>query len=254
MKKWILLSLLLLCTSTLHADNIAKVIDVKYVDAKLLEQTLQPMLKSGESISVFENQLVVNVSPETLTRIRPLIHDLDKPKPVLLISIHQDSDNWLNDGYPQARVYSTSSANVQQDNQSIQVLDGAKAFVDTGSNFPVLQQAGADWLFAGVSYQRMAAKKGFFISPALQGDKVRLTIRRHYDEQSMTDAQSVNQSGFETTTLIPLDRWVKLSETSAPPPTKDNQPYTFQAGKKFEQQGSLYIKVQVIGSKPLNSK
>ncbi|QDP73451.1 hypothetical protein FOG18_13200 [Legionella israelensis] len=245
MKKWILFPLFLLCFSASSANTIAKVIDVKHVDAKLLQQTLLPILKKGDSISVFENKLVVNVSPETLTQIRAIIHELDKPKPVLLVSIHQGSDNWLNDGYQPADIYSTSSNHAVKDNQSIQILNGTKAFVSTGRNFPVLQQAGTD-LFLGVSYQRMISDKGFFISPVLEGNKIRLTIQRFYDEQSMTDAQSVKQSGFKTTTIIPLNQWVKLSETSASSPTNNNNAYSFHAGEKFEQQGSLYIKIQLI--------
>lgn len=250
MKKWLILLLLThslaFASTNISSTNISKVIAVKYVSPDVLVKTLTPMLQPDESISTFENNLVVNVSPETLTKIRPIIHQLDQPKPVFQISVHQDSDNWLNDGYQEADVYSTQDTNAKKDNQSIQVLSGASAYVSTANNYPVVQSAGIGWGF-GVSYERMQSEKGFIIKPSLQGDKVLLSIKRQYSEQDQVNNQSANQGLFETTTIVPLDQWVKLGEMQGADRPSNGSSYSFHAGGSYADKGSLFIKISIIG-------
>ncbi len=245
MKKWMFF-LVLLSQMAFAAPFVSKVIPIHYVKPDLLVKTLQPMLKKNESISRFENNLVVNVSAETLTTIRPIIHQLDKPKPVFHISIHQDSDNWLKEGYAKADVYSTSSTRAEKDNQSIQVMSGASAFVSTARNYPVLQYGGIGWFGPSVGYERMQSEKGFFIKPVLQGQKIRLSIKRTYSEQDQVNSQVNNQNAFETTTVVPLNQWVKLSETHAPDEQKSAESYSFHAGGNQGYKGSLYIKISIV--------
>ena len=94
MKKWIFL-LILISTHALASDLISKVIPVRYIQAAQLQQALTPFLKSNEQISTMNNNLIVSVSPETLTKIRPIIHQLDVAPVVFNVSIHQGNDTWL---------------------------------------------------------------------------------------------------------------------------------------------------------------
>ncbi len=244
MKKWIFL--LMLISATVFADDlISKVIPVQYIQATELQQALKPLLKGNEQLSVMNNNLIINASPETLNKIIPIIHQLDVPPVVFNVSIHQGDDQWLNNNAQDQTTYSTSSNSTQQDNQSVQVSSGQSAYVTTGANVPVVQQVGIGWFSTGVAYQRMQTEKGFVIQPQLQGQQVKLSIKRPYSQQNTVNQQTINQGMMETTTVVPLDQWVKISQLFGAENQDTDNSDTYQAGGSYEYKGAVYIKIQI---------
>lgn len=240
--------ILVLISHQAWADKlITKTIAVQYVDANLLVQALKPLLHDNETISVFDNKIILSVSSDTLTKIRPIIHDLDKPKAMLLVKIHQDSENWLDQGYQKADVYSTSSQTLQKDNQSVKVLSGTSAYVNTAENYPVIQWTGVSLFYGGgVAYQRQQSNKGFYIQPTLQGTQVKLFIKRQYGQQNRVNQQDDSNSSVESTMMVPLNQWVKLSETSSAEGHDNGDAYVFQASGGVDYKGALYIKIEKL--------
>lgn len=242
MIKWLVL--ILFVSSVAQAQQlISKVIPVEYAQPEKLVSALNPMLQSGESISVYEHSLIVSVSPETLTKIRPLIHQLDVAPTIFLVSIHQGDANWL-DGQEDAIHYGTTSGRQQADNQAVQVQNGSSAFVSTGADYPVINQVGIGWE-TGVGYQRMKSDKGFLILPELKGAKVALTIKRNYSQQNPTDQQSQQEQQSATTTIIPLNKWTKLVQTGGPENNSDQSTH-YHAGSSFDTNGTLFIKISIL--------
>lgn len=238
-----ILLLLLVSSFVYAADFINKVIPINYADPTQIEKALTTFLKPGETISVYNKSLLVHVSPDTLTQIRTMIHQLDVAPKQLLVAIHQGNDEWLNGPQDDSVNYSANSSQEQENNQSVQVQSGSFAFVSTGKNYPVVSQVNAGWV-AGVEYQRMQADKGFVIQPELAGSKVKLTIKRNFSQQSLVNQDNQLDQKTDTTTMIPLNKWVKISQARG----SESQPsdtVSYHAGNSFNSTGSLYIKITV---------
>lgn len=244
MRTWILLFLLVLSPLGFAKDLINKVLPITYAKPAQIEAALKPLLKPGETMSVYNQSLIVHVSEDTLTQMRSLIHQLDLAPSVFIISIHQGDAQWLNE--PQDSIhYSATGKQAQENNQSVQVQSGSYAYVSTGTDTPVVSQVSAGWV-TGVGYDRMKSDKGFLIQPELQGSKVKITIKRMFAQQNRVNQQDQQDQQTATTTLIPLNKWVALSQSRGPenPTAKDSVSY--EAGNSFDTDGTLYIKIELV--------
>ena len=242
------LGLLLLLTSTVFAaDLMTKVIPLSYMSAGDAEQALNPLLAPGETISHTGNQLIVNVSPETLTKVRSVLHQIDIPPVVFNIFVHQDQSNWLATSDNNDVVYGTSGTNNTSGNfQSVQVMSGASALISTGSNVPVVSSVGAgDWN-SGVAYDRVDVKEGFLVKPQLEGSRVKLTISRVNSRADNINAQQIDTQNVNTTTIVPMDKWVKLgSSGQADMSSKPSTDIVYSAGASYKDKATVYIKVSI---------
>lgn len=250
MTKWIYSICFLFCFNAFAQSPpqgqglISKVIPITYAQPKQVQQALEPLLKPGETISVYNNSLIVNVSDETLKQIRSIVHQLDVPPQVLLVRIHQGRADWLNQSQDSVS-YSTTGGQEQTDNQSVQVQNGSYAFVSTGTNYPVISEVGVGWN-TGVGYQRMQADKGFMIQPLLQGSKVKIKIVRNYAQQNLVNQENQQDQKSETTTLIPLNKWVVLSQARGPQNQASSDSVSYGAGNSADITGTLYIRVELV--------
>lgn len=250
MRKW--LFVLFFCmTVVFAADLTTQVIPLNYINADAAQQALKPLLQPGETISHSGSQLIVNVSPKTLTTVESVLKDIDVPPVTFNIYIHQDQANWLNDnttgGEDSDSInYGTSSQSNASNSQSVQVMSGSSAFIAMGSNVPVVSSVSAGFWNPGVSYQRMQANQGILVEPQLQGDRVRLKVRRMNNQVDNTNAQQINNQNVDTTTMVPLDTWVKLGSTGQADNTGDSSNINYNAGANYQQKGTLYIKVSLV--------
>lgn len=246
MKKLGFILFFFVCTA-FGADLITKVIPLNYMSAGEAEQALNPLLSSGETISHTGSQLIVNVSPDTLTKLRSVLHQIDIPPVVFNILVHQDQANWLSTSDNNDVVYATTGTNNTSGNsQSVQVMSGASALISTGSNVPVVSSVGAgDWN-SGVAYERMDVKEGFLVKPQMEGSRVKLTISRVNSRADNINAQQIDSQNVNTTTIVPLDKWVKLgSSGQADLSSKPSTDIVYSAGASYKDKATVYIKVSI---------
>lgn len=229
------------------SDPITEVIPVTYLSTGDAVQALRPLLKEGESVTPSGHQLILTASPETLLTVKNVLHQIDLAPATFAVLVHQDQANWLSQQANNDVTYSTDSEINEGDSQSIQVSSGESAFISTGSNVPVLSSAGAGLWGPGVNYQREQISQGILFSPELQGQRVKLKMRRVNAQMDQVNNQNINQQQLNTTTLIPLNQWVKLgSAGQADTPSDDSDEVTYSAGAKLQEKATLYIKVMVI--------
>lgn len=244
----ILLASLLLFVSPIFAQSeppamIIKVIDLHYIQANKLIPQLTPLVASGESVGGSGYSLILKVSPDTLTQLRPVIHQLDVAPVVFNVSIRQGSND--DDSTGNDTVYSASS-NAQAGNaQSVSVQNGQAAFVATGSERPVISGVSGG-LFPGVSYAPQNEQQGFFIKPILQGQKVQVTIRRNRSQANATDNQASQNQNLDTTTMVPLNQWVLLGSSGQDNINPQPSSSTYSAGDSFNNQAALFIRISVV--------
>ena len=89
---------LLLFVNQAFAQNeppamMVKVINLHYIQASQLIPQLTPLIGQGESISGNGYSLILKVLPDTLTQLRPVIHQLDAAPVVFNVSIRQGSND-----------------------------------------------------------------------------------------------------------------------------------------------------------------
>ncbi len=243
MKTW-LISILLVCASSAFSQSmITKVIDLNYCQADKVLALIQPLLKPGEKVSGSGQTLVVNISPETLTRLRLVIHKLDQPPVTFQITIHQGNPDWINSQDDDDIHYSASSNDTLRQNQSVNVINGASAFVSTGEEVPILSAVGAGWN-TGVAYEQHQTASGLLVKPSLQGSRVKLKVKRIRDQQNKTQLQTFDNQQVDTTIMAPLNKWISLG--SAQGAAQPSNSITYSAGNKFSHTATLFIKVSIV--------
>lgn len=244
MKKWIFLVFFMSSFGVYAEDLVNSVIPIEYANPASVQQALNPMLKPGETISVYNQSLIVHASQATLNQLNRMIYQMDNPPQQLLVSVHQGNEDWLN-GPEDTINYSANGAQEQQSNQSIQVQSGSYAYISTSKNYPVISQVDVGWA-TGVGYQRMQADKGLLIQPELQGAKVKINIERNFAQQSPVNQENQQEQKTATTTMVPLDKWVKISQSQGSAEPSDDNTVTYHAGNSFDNQGALYIKITLV--------
>lgn len=155
---------------------VLEVFTLKYRTAEQMIPVIQPMLKSGGSVSGLQNQLVVRTTPGNLEEIRRILASVDALPRRLLITVRQDADSdrgqraaevsgsvrvdgnaritvpgtaggrsphagaGADDDGLRARVIDTRRTDSERNLQTVQVLEGNAAFIRVGQSVPVPRQ------------------------------------------------------------------------------------------------------------------
>ncbi|MCE3043646.1 type II/III secretion system protein [Legionella sp. 16cNR16C] len=232
--------------SLFAAQMVTKVIELHYQQADNVIQLIQPLLSQGEAVSGSGQTLILKVTPDTLTQLREVLHKLDQPPVTFEIAVFQGDPDWLSTQNSNTISISTSSNQNQQRYQSVKVMNGESAFISTGEDQPVISNVGIGFWSAGVSYDRRLVQTGLMVEPLLQGQKVRLSVKRIREQDTQVSDQSFNQQQVMTTVMLPLNEWVPLG-TAQGEPAADQNTEVIRAGTPFTQNSTLYIKVKVVG-------
>lgn len=243
---WLISFCLFIHPSFADSDLITKVISLNYQNADKIIQLVQPILQNGEQITGSGQTLIVKVSPDTLTQLRVILHKLDVPPVSFQITIHQGDINWLNNQDDNSISISTNGANTEPQNQSVTVMNGESAFVSTGQDQPVLSSAGIGFWQSGVSYDRRLVQNGLLVAPELQGQQVKLSLRRVRQQDSQASNQSFDQQQVMTTIMVPLNQWVPLASAQNGEPMSNSNSQVISAGNQYSQNSTLFVKVNVI--------
>lgn len=247
-KQW-LLCLLLLTSSVFAQNNLTKVIQLEYVPANKVIKLMQPLLGQGEKISGSGQTLVVNVSPDTLTQIRAVLHKIDVPPVTFTVSVYQGDPNWLSSQNSNDVIFSTRPRSEMERGQSVSVLNGESAMISTGSTVPVINSVGFGWN-TGVSYGQQPVQNSVIISPLLQGSQVRITVKKLREQQNTASWQQFDDQQVDTTIMAPLNKWVQLGSAQGAQFQNDSSTVSYSAGRPFQQNATLYIKVSLSTSMP----
>ncbi|CAM2931948.1 secretin N-terminal domain-containing protein [Legionella worsleiensis] len=249
MNRWILV-FFLFASNAFSQPMITKVIELNYVQADKVIQLIQPLIQSedGEKISGSGQTLIVAVSPETLTKIRDVLHKLDVPPVTFNITIYQGDPNWLNRRKNNDVIYSSNSRWQVQRSQSVQVISGESAFVATGEEVPIVSAVGAGF-FTGIAYQQRPVQNGLLVQPVLQGNQVKLSVKRVREQQNVAGGQQFDTQQINTTIMAPLNKWVPLGSAEGAQNTNPNS-VSYTAGRPFSLNSTLYIKVSIVNSMP----
>lgn len=247
MRVW-LPGLLFLASNAFSQSTMTKVIELNYLQANKVIQLIQPLMQPGEKVSGSGQTLIVNVSPQTLTQIRSILHQIDLPPVTFDVAIYQGDPNWLSAQNNNSVVYSTQPQSEVQRSQSVKVMSGESAFVSTGEEVPIVSAVGVGFE-TGVAYQQRNIKNGLLVQPVLKGSQVKLTVKRIREQVNAAGGQQFDNQQVDTTIMAPINKWISLGspeggQQAAPSDT------VYSAGRSFSQNSTLYIKVSVVNAMP----
>lgn len=206
------------------AQQEMEIIPLRHRGVEQVLPALQPLVEPGGVLSGMNNQLIVRASRRNRDEIRQALAAIDTPLRRLLIRVSQSRDTASRQGgaqietrrgevnAPNARVYDTRSLREARGSQTVQVVEGGRAFIQIGQSLPlpmrqvVLTSRGA-LLAESVVYRDIG--QGFYAEPRLAGDRVTLEISPRNDTPGALPG-SVDTQRLSTTVSGRLGEWIEL--------------------------------------------
>jgi len=219
---------------------------------RMVEQvlpSLQPFVEPGGALSGMNNQLIVRASRNNIEQIKQALSAIDVPTRRLMIRVSQNRDAVSRqqgaglsgsvavgenvrivqpasgmqgntkievrsgDSRINAQVFDSRSTRDVQASQSVQVVDGGRAFIQIGQSLPLpLRQVvrGPNGLVAADTVVYRDIGQGFYAVPKLMGERVTLEISPQFDSPGNQGYGSVNTQRLSTTVSGRLGEWIEL--------------------------------------------
>ena len=231
-----------LFTAPALGQTVLEVISLKHRTAEDMIPVLAPMLAREGSLSGMRGQLIVRTTPANLEELRRILLVVDVAPRRLLITVAQDvaaegsrrgadvalrTDDHLRLAIPGAkgaprdgvevRILDARNADRLRVMQTVQVIDGGTAYVQTGQSGPVPQQRVTRSVVGGrvveqvvesVEYRNVAT--GFHVLPRVSGDRVTLDLSPHREALMRHVPGMVDVQRVVTTVSGRLGEWLDV--------------------------------------------
>ncbi|MDH3318630.1 MAG: hypothetical protein OEO84_02945 [Betaproteobacteria bacterium] len=197
------------------AQGSLEVIDLRHATAEQVLPALRPLLEPGGVLTGQRSQLIVRTSARNLAELRLALETLDAPARRLVISVRFDSAGTASESALgvdarvssrgsriEARAGESHTAGSERVDQRVQVLEGGRARIATGTRQPLQ-------LRDGVLVQDIAT--GFEVIPHLAGDSVLLEIAPQRETVGTVARGSVQVQRASSTLHARLGEWVELA-------------------------------------------
>ena len=244
-----LIALLLLLPLLAIAQQEMEIIPLKNRTVDQVMPVIRPLVEPGGALSGMNNQLILRASRKNRDEIKQALAALDTPARQLVIRVTQNRDAVMNRSGAEAfgsvgndhvrvtqsptgvaagggtvvikqgssavgaQVVETRSTRTASAAQSVQVVEGGRAFINVGQSVPlpmqqvVLGPGGA--IVTNTTVYRDIGQ-GFYAEPRLAGDRVTLEISPQFDTPGNAGYGSVNTQRVSTTVSGRLGEWIEL--------------------------------------------
>jgi type II secretory pathway component GspD/PulD (secretin) len=234
------------------AQATVEVIALKYRQAEEVIPVIRPLLGRDASVGNFQNQLVIRATAVELAQVKAVLASIDTPPRRLRITVSQDADVTRDrreaeisgsiggdqarvtvpgsgsreggnlalrngDDLLRARALDTQQAGSERTAQTVNVLEGASAFIRVGESRPVRSRQVERAVVNGQAVDRVVestefrdATTGFNVRPRLQGDRVTLEIEPQRETFDTQRRGTVNVQRVATTVSGRLGEWIDL--------------------------------------------
>ena len=248
MKRLIAMLLCLLPAFAL-AQQEMEIIPLKNRTVDQVMPVIRPLVEPGGALSGMNNQLILRASRKNREEIKQALAALDTPARQLVIRVTQNRDAAMarsgaeafgsvgndnaritqratgagaggstvvirrGDSVVGGQVVETRSTRTASAAQSVQVVEGGRAFINVGQSVPlpmqqvVLGPGGA--IVTNTTVYRDIGQ-GFYAEPRLAGDRVTLEISPQFDTPGNAGYGSVNTQCVSTTVSGRLGEWIEL--------------------------------------------
>ncbi len=236
------LVLFLLCVLGLSvgvANTQFKIITLKHRQAAAIMPLVKPLMKRGDTLTGHDYTLIVKTSPSTMREVMAAVRAFDKPAKQLVVSIKLS--HALNNRREYVYGETVGRARNANEMQSVQVLDGERAYITLGKEIPYTTiSMNANNTVVGTQYRAMIS--GFYVTPRLTSqDKVSVKIDQQLQTRNNSDYNSIRSQSVGTTVTIPVNRWVPLAGAAA-----RNATIRRRQIRGTTKTASVFIRVQVL--------
>jgi len=240
----------LLLAASLTAQAATEVVPLQHRSSAELLPAAQSFIGKDGSVTAFENKLIVNASPERIDDLRTLLLQLDTAPKRLLISVDNNDSNFQDDR-GNARVIHYGTSNREGGLQQIQASEGQPALIQVGQSIPVTSTStdGYGRIQSNTEYRNVT--QGFYVTPILSGETVRLQISSNNDRISRERADVVNVQSTDTTVTGRLGEWITLAgynQQSQAGRDVSSRTYSTQRGENM----TLRVKVDLLDGSQAN--
>ena len=234
----------LLLTASLGVQAATEVLQLQHRSSAELLPTAQSFLGKDGSVSTFEDKLIITASQPRIDELRALLGQLDTAPRRLLISVDSDDRNFQ-DSRGNARIIRQGTSNRSGGLQQVQASEGQAALIQVGRSVPVTttRSDGYGGVVAEVEYRNVT--QGFYVTPSLSGDSVRLAISTNNDRMSPERDDVVNVQSTDTTITGRLGEWMTLAAANQRSQA-DRQPTSLHYGTERGENMTVRVKVDVL--------
>lgn len=206
------------------AQERVEVFTLGYRTAEQIIPLVEPLVGPGGAVTGMQNKLIVRTTPERLAQIRQVIASLDTAPRRLMITVRLGGRSGEEDagaavsgrigpgGGVAARIWANRGEAGRVDEQRIQVLEGHRAFIRTGTAVPYRSQTVTRDPWGRVVVAESTALQdvdtGFDVVPWLTGDRVLLHI--HPRRSALNPDRTVAVQSAATTVSGRLGEWIEL--------------------------------------------
>lgn len=249
MKRLVAVFLCLIFSSVAHAQQELEVIPLRHRTLDQVLPVLRPLIEPGGTLSGMNNQLIVRASRRNRDEIKQALAAIDTPPRSLVIRVTQNRDVAASRSGAEAfgsvgndnvritqpptgaaagggtvvvrrggslvggQVVETTSTRSASAAQSVQVVEGGRAFINVGQSIPLpMRQVmlGPNGVVVADTTVYRDIGQGFYAEPRLAGDRVTLEISPQFDTPGNAGAGSVNTQRVSTTVSGRLGEWIEL--------------------------------------------
>lgn len=240
---------LLLCSGAAAADGtVLEVIALKHRNVDQVLPVIRPLVDPRGSVSGMSGQLIVRTTPANLSEIRRVLAAIDTLPRRLVITVRQDSgvaahrqeagvsgtatvgdsaavrlppsnrdsaglsvEGGSGEDRVRGHIVDTRSLENERNVQTLQVLEGAEAFISVGRSVPdrrVLRTPYGTRVIDSTGYR--SVDTGFYVLPQVSGDRVTLQINPRRERLSRDDHGAIETQQVVTTVSARLGEWMEI--------------------------------------------
>jgi hypothetical protein len=208
------------------AQDTLEVIALRHRTVDQVLPVLRPLLEPGGALSGRSNQLIVRTSRRNLAEIRAALEAIDTPARRLLVSVRFDdalgvsreasgASGTISSGSGSRLTLRAGRSNASREervDQRVQVLEGGRAYIATGTSRPLRQHGLARTPGAAVSSDTTAIQDlatGFEVVPHVSGSNVTLDIDSQLETPGALPG-SVRGTRMASSVSGPLGEWFEI--------------------------------------------
>lgn len=239
-------------------------IELQGRSAEELMPIIRPLLAPDDALSGKDNLLFVRTDEATVSQIRQLLHEIDRPLNNLLVTVRTGVDmsrERLEAGIrgdivlddPQkseveTRLNKQYKTQHKGSTQQLRVIEGQAAYINVGQSIPypsgnVVHTPHGGYGSYGIQYRE--APEGFYALPRLRGDTVLIEINPRRDRLSPQGGGRIETSSLHTTVSGQLGEWIRIGGI-----TEDQNGKTtgiLSTGKKkSEEDREVWMRVDLV--------
>ncbi len=191
---------------------------------------IQAFLPEEATVTPYNNQLILKVTPSEKESIEELLKQIDKPARQLLISVRQphslgvslseisvsgtSANGRIQTGSSnqpaQVIIRNNSSQSHKQVQQSVRATEGKPAYITTGESVPVTtyMRSGTGTRELATEYKQ--ADQGFYVTARVTGSTVVLDITRVNDRHQQN---SITTNRLATQVRGQIGEWITIGNT-----------------------------------------